>query len=290
MSEARGNPFASTLSDTSMPLSRGFGVCLVLLLAACAAPDAERDGFVLVDEEARQAGIGVEVEGERHEGSLPVAVPEGAGVTVLRGDDAEPIAVAPGELVEVVGPAGELRRREVPRDQLLLAGDEATVNALAEMVGGRATRRADGTWAVDGPDAFVIATLLTGMSGVHAISPAPATPPDVVDVDLFVTSPVTPLGREEIDPGSGVTRGVADLRPVPAAASLVGLYQHQHVSLLLDAMGGYTVFDADDAVRHGTFRPRPGGVDFIPDGGGPIATMELSGEELVDELGVDYTP
>ena len=75
-------------------------LALGLLAIACEAPDPERDGFVVVDEDARNAGIAVEVSGERHSGALPVAIPEGAEAAVVRPGGVEPIAVEPGELVE----------------------------------------------------------------------------------------------------------------------------------------------------------------------------------------------
>lgn len=239
---------------------------------------------MVVDEDARNAGIAVEVSGERHSGALPVAIPEGAEAAVVRPGGVEPIAVEPGELVEVVGASGELRHRDTPRDQIWVGGDEASVTAFAEMIGARATRLPSGGWAVEGPDAFVLASLMGSVSGVGALAMVPpADRPDVIDVALFVDR--APVERTAAD-------DAALAGPTPDAASLVGLYAHGDVSLLLDAAGGWSLWttDPEQPVRAGTYRPRPGGVDFVPNDGGAVAVMELTGDALVDDLGVSFAP
>ncbi|MCA9610025.1 MAG: hypothetical protein KC619_30725 [Myxococcales bacterium] len=252
---------------------------LATLALACETPDPDRDGFVVVDEAARAAGIEIEVSGERHTGELPVVVPEGAEAAVVRPEGLEAIEVGPGELLEVRGPDGTTRRSAAPRDSIWLAGDTASVSSFAEMIGARATPLPTGGWAVEGPNAFVLASLIGTGSGVAVLPPADH--PDVVEVGLFLDRP-TPAAEA----------AVALEGPTPDAASLVGLYAHGDVSLLLDAAGGWSLFttDVDHPVRAGTYRPRPGGVDFIPNDGGATAVMELTSGALVDDLGVSFTP
>lgn len=257
-------------------------LALALVALGCEAPDPERDGFLVVDEAARAAGIEVEVSGERHSGELPVAVPEGAEAAVVRAAGREPIEVGPGELIEVVGPDGATRRGAVPRDSIWLAGDAASVSAFAEMIGARATPLPSGGWAVEGPNAFVLAAMVGTGPGVGVTSMLPPPPrADVVEVGLFLDR-ATPTGED----------APALDGPVPEAAALVGLYVHGDVSLLLDAAGGWSLFttDPDHPLRAGTYRPRPGGVDFIPNDGGPVAVMERTGDALVDDLGVTFDP
>ncbi len=249
---------------------------------ACEAPDPERDGFVVVDEAARAAGVEVEVSGQRHAGALPVAVLEGEEAAVIRREGREPIEVAPGELVEVVGPEGAVRRGPAPRDSIWLGGDEAQVAALAELIGARATPRPGGGWSVEGPHAFVLAAMIGGDPGIGAVHSmvAATSRADLVEVGLFLDRP-TP------DPDATPLAG-----ETPDAAALVGLYAHGDVSLLLDAAGGWSLFVGGDEapVRGGTYRARPGGVDLVPNDGGTPAVLALTGEALVDDLGVSFTP
>ncbi|MGE0788222.1 MAG: hypothetical protein AB7S26_21295 [Sandaracinaceae bacterium] len=282
-----GAAAAASVVVVSVVVAGAFGLAVV----GCETPDAERDGFVIVDQGARAAGIALDVDGERHEGSMPVAVPEGAGASILRegawGTSEERIAVAPGELVEIVGAEGEVRRHAVQRDALFVAGEEPEVRAMADLIGARATRRADGSWSLDGPNAFVLAALVGAMPGVRAVTgPAAvaASPPDVVEVDLFLRGTAAPSSDADAEDD-------ASDAALPDAAALVGVYHHGAITLILDAMGGYSLFDANDTVvRRGTFEPRPGGVRFVPEGGGAIARMDLSGDLLVDDLGVGYAP
>jgi len=265
-------------------MRNSLGALVLLLLAlACEGPDPERDGFVLVDQSAIAAGIEVTIDGERHASHLPLVVPEGAEAAIVHASGLdEPFAVGAGELVEVVGPDGELRRATAPRDRVWVEGEPASVTAFAQMIGAEATRLPGGDWAVSGPDAFVLASLMGGLTDVRAIAPAPATTSNIVDVGVF-------LGRRGTPPSADL-RAVEPRGPVPDAAALVGLYQHGRIGLLLDAAGGYTLFESslEHAVVSGRYRPRPGGVDFIPNDGGAAAVMELEGERLVDDLGIGF--
>jgi hypothetical protein len=253
------------------------------LVGACERPDPERDGFVLVDEEARAAGIQVAVSGEARSGALPVTVPEGAEALVVRDGAEEPLVVAPGELVEVVGPNGEIRRSEVPRDAIGVSGDRDAVLAFAEMIGARADRGSDGRWMIEGRDAFVLAALMGDVPGVsvgapHSITDGTRRPPrDALDVSFVLQHPV----RAD----APVLEG-----PTPDPAALVGAYAHASVLLVLDAAGGYAVLSDGQDVAHGTFHVRPGGVDFVPADVGDRWTMELTGEQLVDDVGIDFAP
>ena len=258
---------------------------LALLTLGCAGPDPERDGFVLVDPVAAAAGIELEIDGERLSGRLPLAVPEGAEASIVRPSGIQPFQVTAGELVEIVGRDGEMHRRDVPRDQVWVEGEAASVSAFAEMIGAHATPLPNGGWAVSGPDAFVLASLIGDLAEVNAISRPPSRTPGVVDVGVFL-GPRANVPAPESDSSTTPNRG----GPTPDAAALVGLYTHGTVSLLLDAAGEYSVFGVDLAqpVVTGTYRPRPGGVDFIPNDGGPRAVMELEGEQLVDDLGIGF--
>ena len=261
-----------------------FGIVAAFALAgACERPDAERDGFLLVDEEARAAGIEVAVSGEARSGALPVTVPEGAEAAVRRRGSEEPLVVLPGELVEVIGPSGEIRRSEVPRDRIGVSGERDAVLAFAEMIGARADRGSDGRWRVEGPDAFLLAALMGDVPGVSvgALRSAAAgsrpSAQDALDVSFVLEHPV----RADAPALEG---------PTPDPAALVGVYSHASVMLVLDAAGGYAVLSGGQDVAHGAFHVRPGGVDFVPADVGDPWTMELSGAQLVDDVGIDFAP
>lgn len=266
-------------------LSSSLSLALALA-AACEGPDPERDGFVLVDDEARAAGIELAVSGEARTGALPVAVPEGADARVVRDGAEEPLVVAPGELVEVVGPNGEIRRSDVPRDRIGVNGDRDAVLAFAEMIGARADRGPDGRWMIEGRDAFVLAALMGDVPGVsvgalHTITGGPR-PGDALAHGFVLDHPALD-GSERSD-------APAHEGPTPDPAALVGVYSHASVMLVLDAAGGYAVLSEGRDVARGVFEVRPGGVDFVPADAGDRWTMELTGEQLVDDVGIDFAP
>lgn len=259
---------------------------LLWALIGCEAPDADRDGFVIVDEEARAAGVAVEVDGVTHEGALPVAVPGGGEAAVRRRDGESSLTVAPGELIEVVGAGGEVRRMAVPRDGFVVDGEPDAVRSFAEMIGAQATPTLPGRFMIRGPNAFALAALIGRAPGVRGMRPAEPTAVDVLDVG-FVLERGAPESTEAVE---GQTAAALPAGPTPDPTALVGLYQHGDVGLLLDAAGGYALSRGDQVLRRGRYRPRPGGVDFVPDDGGEVATMALAGEQLVDDVGIEFTP
>ncbi len=270
-----------------MRAARGLTVTLalgMLAAAACEAPDPARDGFVLVDEEARAAGIAVEVAGELHDGVAPVTVPEGAPAALRGPDGIAPLVVEPGELIEVRGPDGEVVRSLAPRDAVAVRGDEAATRLMAEMMGAEVRRGPTGELVLEGPNAFVLAAVLGAQPGIQGFGAPAATRAatrDALDVGFLMEAP-----RQATIETPADAEGAAAFTPDPAA--LVGLYHHGEVGLLLDASGGYAVMRGGEVVVRGTFSVCPGGVDFAPDGGGPIARMRLTGETLVDSVGVEF--
>lgn len=259
---------------------------LAVGVLGCRGPDLTEDGFVLIDEAARQRGIAIEVSGERHDGRLPVVVHEGADTRVIRPSGPEAITVDPGELLRIIGPEGDLEFGSAPRNRVLVDGDMHEILALADMVGGRARRRASGDWVLEGPDAFVRLALMRGMgvaASVRLGTPSTVTPRAAEHVQLFLQPDAVHASDRPTPAPTG---------PIPDAAALVGLYAHAGVSLLLDASGGYAVFaeDLDRPVRRGRFTPCQGGVELIANDGHSRTRLTLTGEHLVDELGIDFQP
>jgi hypothetical protein len=65
----------------------------MVAVAACGAPPPDDTGFVVLDEEARRAGLVLEVSGERKAGALPIAVDTRDDVVAVVRDGELPRAI-----------------------------------------------------------------------------------------------------------------------------------------------------------------------------------------------------
>jgi hypothetical protein len=91
---------------------------------------------VVVDEEAREEGYALEIDGWLVEDALPVDVAEGEVLELVDPDGrVEPLDVQPGEAWEVTGPKGEawmsLLDDEIRTDLIAVKGSPKSVDALA---------------------------------------------------------------------------------------------------------------------------------------------------------------
>lgn len=107
---------------------------LLLLSAAQAQPLV---AIVVVDQEAREQGYTLEIDGWVVEDALPVDVAEGEQVVLVEPDGrTEPLDVAAGEAWEIVGAKGEAWMsqldKEVRTDLIAVRGTLESVEALAE--------------------------------------------------------------------------------------------------------------------------------------------------------------
>lgn len=113
------------------------------MLLTCVALSAFADprvAIVVVDEEARDHGFRLALEGTVVDDALPVDVEDGEHVHVVDPDGARhELDVAPGEAWEVAGPKGEAWMAQigadVRSDVVLVRGDAAVIAALAEELG-----------------------------------------------------------------------------------------------------------------------------------------------------------
>lgn len=260
---------------------------LVLLLASCAAPSAEESALLLLDDDARAAGVAVEVEGAAVESELPVPVDADSETWLVRPTgDRERLALAPGELVEIHGASGEVRRGTVEPDRLVIHGTRAGALELAELLGGaRVEPLAGAGFALHAPGVTWVAALLHDqlsadrrLAGVRAASPfehalaggdGAWSTRDVVSLE----APAEPRASDA---------------SVPDAAALVGAYAYSDVLFVLDAAGGYLLRTAEGTTR-GAYRPCPGGVELTPEGGAPFR-LQLRDESLVDGVGLALAP
>nr|MDQ3037897.1 hypothetical protein [Myxococcota bacterium] len=146
------------------------------LVCSCAAPDAEESALLLLDEEAREAGIAIEVAGEPIESGLPVAVPSDDEAYVVRPDGRERLVMSPGEMIEVRGPGGDVARGPVDADRFVVVGTAEHAAMMAELVGGASVEPLSGSrYALRAPGVTWIAALLhdaeLGHGGARAASP-----------------------------------------------------------------------------------------------------------------------
>jgi len=123
---------------------------LVLLMAlttnSCAGPEPSDTGYVVLDPAARAAGLLVDTgdgAGPRSS-SLPIPVSASEGATLIGDDLRAPLVVAPGETVEVTDARGTLVRGAARSDRLIVSGDRAQTEVLAQMLGAEVVTRDDG--------------------------------------------------------------------------------------------------------------------------------------------------
>ena len=144
-------------------------------LSGCAGVDAAEAALVVLDDEARAAGVRVEVHGEAQEATGPIAVPAGGGVAVERDGQREAIEARPGEVIAVEGAEGRVRRDADP-ERLVVRGDARSAQRFAELGGMDVIPLPDGRFLIDGENAMWTALLFPDASGVEISPWAPAGP------------------------------------------------------------------------------------------------------------------
>ncbi|UJR80266.1 hypothetical protein [Sandaracinus amylolyticus] len=254
---------------------------LLLTLGSCAAPDAEETALLLLDEDARAAGIALEVAGETVESALPVPVAIDDDAYVVRPDGRERLALVPGELVEIHGADGDVRRGAVEPDRLVITGTQAGALSLGEMLGARVEPLSDARYALHAPGVTWIAALLHGveLDGVRAASSFEQALA-ASDQTWRDRTPVTLDDVVEVPAPDGA---------IPDAAALVGAYAYSDVLFVLDAAGGFLLRTAEGTTR-GTYRPIAGGIELAPSGSETTIHMRLWNDALVDDVGVRLAP
>lgn len=139
-----------------------------MLTAAYAQPMV---AIVVVDQEARESGYALEIDGFVVDEALPLDVAEGERLQIIEPDGrAEPLHVAPGEAWEVVGPDGEAWMseldNEVRTDVLLVRGEAESIAALAETLDAELIVDGDRTWLA-GKDVLLDAPWVDNADGLQ---------------------------------------------------------------------------------------------------------------------------
>ena len=208
-------------------------VVVVLGLAACGGRAEGPSAYVLLDGDAREAGLRLEVGGRAMAPLLPLALRPEEEVALLTPSGRLPVALAAEELTWLHGADATLERAAITRDRLLVDGDEHAVRLLAEMLGGSAGPLPDGAYALSAPDLYERASFLDAPAGVREARP--------------VVDEAQPHARAPMVGFAHVTMPVAAPRLAPLTAPsapptfvgappLVGAYEG---GLILDLDGGF---------------------------------------------------
>lgn len=252
-------------------------VLALVAVAACADPHSDRAALLSLDRDAREAGIQLEVSGERLAPELPVAVDPSEEAWVVRPDARERLVPTPGEWIELRGAEGRATHAAIDPDRFVATGDASSAAALAELLGASVDPIGGDRWAFHAPGVVWVAALFARDRGVASglgTSPLDTSPL----VAGLAAGDTAWRARGPSEPPPAVDRDV--LGEVPDAASLVGVYRHADVVLVVDASGGYSLVVASRRT-HGTFLPMPGGVRFTGDDG-DVTELDLRGDVLTD--------
>jgi hypothetical protein len=257
-------------------------VAVITLLTSCSGSDAEESALLLLDDEARAAGIAVEVSGEAIEGGLPVAVPSDEDAYVVRPEGRERLVMSPGEMIEVHGPRGEIARGPVDADRFVVTGSAQSAAMLAELLGGASIEPlSPSRYALRAPNVTWIAALLHGQDLGEARAASPFEHALAAgDAAWRERDDAVFASPGDVDPSAQST---------PDPAPLVGAYAYADVLFVLDAAGGFLLRTREGTTR-GTYAACPGGVEVTPAGGAEAFRMRLFEESLVDDVGLTLAP
>jgi hypothetical protein len=194
-------------------------LCIVGALS-CAASESEPGGYVLLDLEARQAGVSVEVGDHVVTSALPVAVSPGERVALHVGESDETLTVGRGELLYVEGAGGHVTHlqlgKQIAPDELRLSGEEGAARDLGGQLGAKVAPDEAG-WRL------------------HTTDVLPAAAFARVPERLLSAAPVMLSGAEQA-PSPGVGRpaagalSAAGVAPVVEVTPVVSATNDEHAS------------------------------------------------------------
>jgi hypothetical protein len=253
---------------------------LAALLFSCDAGPQDRaaSAYLLVDREARGAGVELEGTGWRGAPALPVAVANDEAVFLSAALSRTRLEVRPGQLGWIRGGDGRVEWSrvgvDVRPDALALDGSDDAARAVADLVDGRLSALADG-FLLEGPDLWERGSFLPS-PGVVEARPVPQHGGDVARIGAADGTVL--VG----------TRSMS-LSPTIEDAGLVGLYRQGEATLILDADGGYTRFSGCVTERRGRFTRHGTQVTLVGEDDSR-AFLALDGEQIIDESGVRLAP
>ena len=130
-------------------------MCAVGMASCGGASDPEPGGgYVLLDPEARQAGLSVEVGEQAVTSALPIAVSAGAHVALVGPEENRTLEIGAGELVYVEGARANVTHlqigKQIAAGEVRLLGDEHAAGDLASQLGG-SVESSLGEWHLRSP-------------------------------------------------------------------------------------------------------------------------------------------
>jgi hypothetical protein len=250
---------------------------------ACGAPDPEQTGFVILDEDARAAGIAVVADGERHDGALPIALDPGQTALVDGPNVHETIRVNPVEVVEIRGADGDIVRSHAT-DRLVIRSSESSATLLADMLDARLGRRRDGRYELHGENVLLVASMLDGIPELFSASAL--APSDFVfgagTTEVMAGMPRVTMDARQLDEAGDASGAPLD------ASSVVGLYRAASVTMILDAAGGYRTRVGPKEVQSGTWSVLGRSVVLHAADGSAPARLGVTNNSVFDAVGVEY--
>jgi hypothetical protein len=249
-------------------------VVLSLCVSGCAMAAEPDRAFVVVDEAARAAGYGIEVEGIASPRAFPTSLFEGERAAIvgpgsIRDLPDAPFVVVTGETGEIVG----FEASEVRPDLLFVRGDAAAVEALAAMLGADLSSRDDGGYLLLAPTVWETSSDLEDLEGIFETLPASETELPLRDRSALRSAA---LGDE----GSILRTSILDAMP-SEIGDLVGVYSTPGGTLLVDAAGGFTLCGGESSVSSGSVRYERGRVTLVDrQGTTSVLSIGNGGREL----------
>ena len=201
-----------------------------------------------MDAPARASGGRLEIGGEQVAPVLPLEVDPGEKPALLRGDQPlSPVALEPGRLLYVRDGRVEswLVGTDVSRDALRVTATPEAAVRLASALGASSPRGlgTDATgaqvWRLEGPDVFQRAAWMGEVADVREVAP-----------EWLAGAP--PEGTADPGADTGRAHEASDLLSLPGDSELagfVGLHTVNGQRVLLDADGGWTVFEQTPCLR-----------------------------------------
>jgi hypothetical protein len=208
-----------------MSFPRTLGIAL-LAAAGCGGTSGTQNGYLLLDQAARQAGMRVDVGDYHGTPLLPLALRSDERVVLAGPAGRLPLTLRPGTLAWVRGTDAAIEWTAVDPDTLIVEAPDAAAHELAGLLAAEAGVRSDGRWRLHAPELLDRASFLTAPEAILDVQPATLAGVASAHTSLVGNAPL-PAARVEISAGA------------PAAARLVGLYSAEGKLLLLDAAGEY---------------------------------------------------
>ena len=239
-------------------------LCWLAVMASACGPPADTSALLLLDPDARAAGLSLSLGGWTGSPRTPISVNEVDEVAVTGNFGVRRIALRAGHLGLVVGSVGSIDWRdidgELDGDALDVSGAELAASSVAATLEATVTPAGPGRWRVHGPDALRRSAWLASPEGLDEVHPVA-------------------LALAVFPPAAFHTLDRAAMVLVNDVVAFVGVYRSQTETLVLDASGGFTVDGPDCAHASGHFRVEGGAVVLVPEQG-PARQLPVEGDAL----------